>query len=732
MKKYFSKGLITTFILVMVFMFGSFINVKPVAASSMNICQLINLLINAGAIDSSKSTSINAAFGCTPVTPPVSTGSIVTNIGTPILALTYDSANKESQLTATFNVSVTAGNSNIDLYTSLAQAGLLNGTQGSWISLNSLKTIVNVAQGEKTDKYGRNYTTILAGQTVPVTVVLTTNPKEMFAGNYEASLGGLYYVTASQIIDGSNIISVPSNVTNSKTIIGETSPYITSITSTTATDTGLVTVDIKGERFSNSDIIKVDGSAVQPYSAVVSASENIFHSTLFTLGNHTLQLVNPNTGDSNVVGFTVNNKDDGTLYPTLSLMDPKIDGYTVTQNGVASPVFGQFDTTWCKSSNPNADGNGPFEFNWGDGAKSCSWFPAVHTYSSTPFQYKQYVRVKNISGNAGYISQRDNAVQVPSVTPPVPTPATASLTANGVKDLTVKTGDSVTYAWTSQNGVSATSNFTSNKPVCGGGSWIANTLNGNYAPIVLTSQYDGCVWTANYVVTGKDGKTVTDTIVVRDVPQVTPVPVPTPATASLTANGVNDLTVKTGDSVSFSWTSQNGVSATSNSVTNKPVCGGGPWIANTLSGNYATTALGPELEGCTWTVNYIVTGKDGKTVTDTITMRDVPQVAPVINPNPTNLSAVCSTSGTSASISWSPITGASYNVGADNLANGWKGNCAVTQFDGDICRNESSSLVSGNSLAFTTIPGATYKWWVRSVVNGVTSEPVYGTNFSCI
>ncbi len=53
----------------------------------------------------------------------------------------------------------------------------------------------------------------------------------------------------------------------------------------------------------------------------------------------------------------------------------------------------------------------------------------------------------------------------------------ASLTANGSNNLIVTPGTVVTYAWSSNKAVSATSTYTTNKASCGaGGTWIANTI----------------------------------------------------------------------------------------------------------------------------------------------------------------------------------------------------------------------------------------------------------------
>ncbi len=93
-------------------------------------------------------------------------------------------------------------------------------------------------------------------------------------------------------------------------------------------------------------------------------------------------------------------KDD---YNSLDIYAPEVNGMSVSLNGVTAPQgCGSNDLTWCKQINPSADGNGPWEFNWKDGTKSCSWFPGKHTYKNNG-TYDIEVRVKN---TCGYISAR--------------------------------------------------------------------------------------------------------------------------------------------------------------------------------------------------------------------------------------------------------------------------------------------------------------------------------------
>ncbi len=93
-------------------------------------------------------------------------------------------------------------------------------------------------------------------------------------------------------------------------------------------------------------------------------------------------------------------------YPTLDLLEPEIEELRVLQNGVSFPVCEEFEETWCNQENPSADGTGPFEFNWGDGSISCSWFSGKHDYENAG-NYQIEVRVKN---KCGFISSRKKEV----------------------------------------------------------------------------------------------------------------------------------------------------------------------------------------------------------------------------------------------------------------------------------------------------------------------------------
>ncbi len=96
---------------------------------------------------------------------------------------------------------------------------------------------------------------------------------------------------------------------------------------------------------------------------------------------------------------------------------------------------------------------------------------------------------------------------------------------------------------------------------------------------------------------------------------------------------------------------------------------------------------------------------------------------------PTGLTQSCPTPGTSATLSWTSVTGAThYQLRANNqTANGWNDQCDGSQNSGDICLN-----VNSPTHTFTSQAGANYAWWVHSCnASGCTPTATDGTNFTC-
>ncbi len=107
----------------------------------------------------------------------------------------------------------------------------------------------------------------------------------------------------------------------------------------------------------------------------------------------------------------------------------------------------------------------------------------------------------------------------------------------------------------------------------------------------------------------------------------------TPA-VSLTVNGSHSVTVKPGDSVTYSWLNlfNKADKFSSNYTTNASYCGSGPWVVNTSNGSGTYPILTWQV-GCTYTITYTGTqSSTGIKASDTITVSVVSQ--PVVNVNP--------------------------------------------------------------------------------------------------
>ncbi|MSU55066.1 MAG: DUF4214 domain-containing protein [Candidatus Taylorbacteria bacterium] len=254
--------------------------------------------------DTGKSNVVWVTIGGTtqPLSPLLVDASITIN-GSPRLELTYDSNNKESQLTATFNTTVTAGKSDLTLYTKSANASFFDQSNNSAYP-NSLNMKVGVAAGEKTDAYGRNYTVVPAGKSVQLTAVLTANPKQMFAGTYYAKLMHLN-AKGSDINDVVNI-PVPAVQASPMTIVGEVSPYISTVTPSAINNIMI----ISGVRLDSiADVVTIGTREFTPTGAYGNGTGIQLIPTGLSAGSYPLFVTNLNlgreAGKSNVVWVTM-------------------------------------------------------------------------------------------------------------------------------------------------------------------------------------------------------------------------------------------------------------------------------------------------------------------------------------------------------------------------------------------------------------------------------------------
>jgi hypothetical protein len=414
MKKYFSKGFLATFIIAGVFMFGAIINTTTVSAettSSMNVCQLINLLGTLGVIPAGNVSIALAAMGCSTIPPtvaqpiviknvqysptspkvndlitakvtisndssvdyntpfkvnfggattevsslsagdqitvtipnaftfsfpgpetiitniiyPIYLGSnegnvgdtftsiitfssstpntpVATIIGTPTLKLTYDQNNKESLLTANFNVSVDAISDDIVLPAVNTFGG--NFINSDNIGYNVRSTTIRTNPGHGVDEVvtndGVSHYVISGGDFGKFNVTFIAKTSELFAGSYSARLYGAYLSDLQTNLQ----ISPADNASNKVTIIGETSPYINSVKATPTPDGVLVVLG--GVRLQNSNNVNISNSPRDVWKVSNSTNGTSMEFMIkAAAGYYSVQVTDSTTGASNIVQFNV-------------------------------------------------------------------------------------------------------------------------------------------------------------------------------------------------------------------------------------------------------------------------------------------------------------------------------------------------------------------------------------------------------------------------------------------
>jgi hypothetical protein len=284
---------------------------------------------------SNSTTGLSNAVGFF-VAPPVSDAT-VTVAGTPTLVIGYNAAGKESSLKATFNLSVNGGTTGINIY-----------TNNAWVSFNPKDTkysasassiTMSATGGDKgTDSSGQSYISIAPNQIAKVQIIATANPQVMFAGTYSASLGMLYATSYSNPRPEFGFKKeVPFNQSNYKTIIGETTPYITSILPTTAIYNQ--TVRIEGKRLVGTKLM-IDGVVRSDASYSVASDGN---SSKFILpkiadGWHNISLYK-SIGNSNYVGIQTYQVRPSpvTLMALQSTTEPGLVQYQLTADSRLAP-----------------------------------------------------------------------------------------------------------------------------------------------------------------------------------------------------------------------------------------------------------------------------------------------------------------------------------------------------------------------------------------------------------
>jgi hypothetical protein len=233
--------------------------------------------------------------------PTTTTVPTISIIGSPSLQLSYDSANRESALKASFVARVTAGNSPVKVgnpaagaYTNYFYSKMYDAATNNEVRTNSVAASSVASLAGIDIAYNGSSWTVPAGKSADFSITSTAYPRELFAGTYYGSLN---------FFDGSGMNIAPTNSTNKKTIVGEVSPYISGVTSDSYGN-----IKVTGARLDSwGNGVLFDGSI--GISATKGDANTIsFGASTHGLsnGNHTIQITNSQFGNSNVRQFTIN------------------------------------------------------------------------------------------------------------------------------------------------------------------------------------------------------------------------------------------------------------------------------------------------------------------------------------------------------------------------------------------------------------------------------------------
>ncbi|MDQ2932852.1 MAG: peptidoglycan-binding protein [bacterium] len=237
-------------------------------------------------------------------------------VGKPTLALKYDANKKESELVGNFRVSVDGGINGV--YVS-EYPGIGLKLNGQYIGVNSITVVPMVPAsnvGKVTDTYGRTFYFVGPNKKVLFQSVARVSPSQMFAGSYTMSLVSL--VLENKLNDEAPYkIEVPSNSTNAQVIIGEVSPYISSVTSPIKVGEKMT---VTGQRMNGAGIfINSESLANVMIVGTIDGTSLSFTLPQLPAGNYSLYVKNDVTGQSNTIRFEVTGDVSGCYTFTLNL-----------------------------------------------------------------------------------------------------------------------------------------------------------------------------------------------------------------------------------------------------------------------------------------------------------------------------------------------------------------------------------------------------------------------------
>jgi len=280
------------------------------------------------------SVSIYSSITGQPCGAATATAPVVTVSSNPTLKLTYDSKHKESRLTSTFRINVTAGDQDIYLPKEFTSVGLSD-SKGNNVYLNSSQENIIAVNNQSLDSscngtYGAYK--IPAGDTVTFQLTDLVNPQQLFSGVYTGKIsGGISYFPDLSSCTTDHVYflnNISSQSTNQVAVVGETSPYITGVPSYTINADGSYHLVLTGVRFGylKKDTIKITTSysGETTKTSTFSASSNLsgtkisvnFPASLVnsTFDNYLpIQIINPSTGASNTTTLFVSGPKAATI-----------------------------------------------------------------------------------------------------------------------------------------------------------------------------------------------------------------------------------------------------------------------------------------------------------------------------------------------------------------------------------------------------------------------------------
>lgn len=288
---------------------------------------------NSVALTSSKIVTIVGEDAVTSTVPTVEI------IDAPSLSLQYDSRGKESTLVSKMKVRITTGNSAIGLY-QMSVPGMLkfyNTNNDTSVYPNS--ATFTSKKGDNVD--GQQGYNLQANSSDTFYIINTAKTGELFAGTYTAMIGSLGYTDSTgqyRTLEAGSFKNYTKS--NTVTVIGETSPYISKV------DVSNGKVIITGLRLNAvGNMLQIDGignSTLSKYSPS-STSVDITSSPLLEVANgtHYVTITNTENGNSNAGWF-----DYQKSQPTLPA--PVINYFNAdkTSVGVNEPVY----LSWSSSN----------------------------------------------------------------------------------------------------------------------------------------------------------------------------------------------------------------------------------------------------------------------------------------------------------------------------------------------------------------------------------------------